>query len=101
MMDYKFNDIMVACNPEREVIFNDGKRRLAVSFAEKDGRWACGYDYRYQTGGSSSAPAFNEYRESYATKQEARAAVLEVWRDKISPQNMAKTGQLDLFGGVI
>ena len=100
-MDYQFNENMVACNPEREVIFDDGKRRLVVSFAEKDGRWAYGYDYRYQTGGSSSSPAFNEYRKSYATKQEAREAVLEIWRDKISPQNRAETGQLDLFGGAI
>lgn len=101
MRDYGFNDLLVSCDPEREVIFSDKRRRLEVSFAELNGRWAYGYDYTYHIGGSGCAPSFGEYRQSYPTKAEARKAVLRMWEKEIGPTNNEETYQLDLFGGVM
>lgn len=80
---YGINKYQVCTTPAMEVIYESKNIKAAISWAEKDGRWA--YGYYFEMSGTaagcftaSSLPAFNEYRESFSSKQAARVKAIEV-----------------------
>lgn len=82
-MDYKFNDLMVATNPIREVIFESENHFCEIKLAEYNGKWDYGFNYhidRWSCGGGCS-PQFREGVETFDSKESARNKALSVMLD--------------------
>lgn len=85
MKKFKFNDCGMCENPEEEELYTGPEGSITVFLAERKGLWCHGYDYNFKNPyrGGGSAAGFGEYRETYASRDEAFNAVINEMSENI------------------
>ena len=106
--EFIINEHSICTNPIREVIADNRKYRLKISYAcNPDGDWSYGFDFQQLYGyfhGSSSGVGFSSRRDIFQSKDEARTAAIQrgiKWcvrhDDAMKHFQIALTPQLTLF----